>query len=377
MQKKKILFLFYRSPLNYDTGNDKRQHLIYSSVNENYETKILTFGNKNSITEEQVIVKLTPSNLKKILNFIIRWQSPRLTHYYSLKFKFLFKEILNSYKPNIIYVEHLLMMQYVLNLNTDAKVIFFIDESNLYVKEKKLRGNFYQKLRNTGLDNLENTACKKADVVLTINEAENNFLRQKGFENVFTIPYGVDTDYFAFRWKKPEENSILFVGDFCHYPNRQAIKTLIENILPELSDFKVTLRIVGRNTNRIENLIQGPVELYDNVPDTRLYYYNSTVFVAPIFTGAGLRVKILEAALCGIPIYFTGTANLGIDLANNEEVILCNTNSQFVSRLKKFFNSEIVDTTNYMRIRTREKIIKNFSLDTIVNKIKDLEYIFN
>ena len=369
MYKKKILFLFYRSPLDFKTSNDQRQNLIYSTLKDNFEVKILTFGNKNLQSEEQDVVLLRKSNTEKLFKFLFRLQSPRLTHYLSQEFKKLFEELLINFKPDYIYVEHLLMMQYVMNTKTNSKIIFFNDESNLYIKEKNLRGSFYQKLRNSGLAKLETEACKKADVVLTITEDEENFLRQKGYKNVLTIPYGINKDYFEFNWKNPEEKTIIFLGDYSHYPNRKAIKYLINHIIPNLSDIGVSLKIVGRNTDCIKNLLSGSVKVFENVPEVRSYLYNSSVFVAPIFTGAGLRVKILEAALCGVPLVISPAANLGINFVDKEEAFICNSKLEFNEVLRNLFSSKYDDTIDSMRLNARNKIISKFDERIVKEKI--------
>ena len=138
MSNKKILFLFYRSPLNFEKSNDKRQFIIYSALKEQNEIKILTFGEVDVHNDEEDVVELKHPALKKIFNLLIKLQSPRLTHYKSQKFYGLLIKILNSFQPDVIYVEHLLMMQYVVKLKTNAKIIFFNDESNLYVDENNL-----------------------------------------------------------------------------------------------------------------------------------------------------------------------------------------------------------------------------------------------
>ena len=369
MQKKKILFLFYRSPHNHQLSNDQRQNLIYSTLKDNFKVKILTFGNQNLQSEEQDVVLLRKSNTEKIFKFLFRLQSPRLTHYFSQEFKNLFEELLVNFKPDFIYVEHLLMMQYVMNITINSKIIFFNDESNLYIKEKNLRGSFYQKLRNSGLATLETEACKKAEVVLTITEDEENYLRQKGYKNVFTIPYGIDKNYFAFNWKQPEKKNIMFLGDFSHYPNRKAIKFLINHIIPNLSDIGVSFKIVGRNTDCIKNLLSGSVEVFDDVPEVRPYLYNSSVFVAPIFMGAGLRVKILEAALCGVPLVISPIANLGINFVDKEEAFICNSKLEFNEVLRNLFSSKYDDTIDSMRLNARNKIVSKFDERIVKEKI--------
>ena len=372
MQKKKILFLFYRSPLNFEKSNDKRQFIIYSALKEQNEVKILTFGEVDEHNDEEDVVELKHPALKKIFNFLIKLQSPRLTHYQSQKFYFLLIKILNSFQPDVIYVEHLLMMQYVVNLKTNVKVVFFNDESNLYVDENNLRGSNYQNIRNIGLAKFEIEACKKADFIITITEDEENYLKQKNYENVFSIPYGVDPNFFSFNWKMPKEKSILFLGDFSHYPNRQAARILVQKIFPDLQGLGVRLIIVGRNLIRIKNLNKGSIEFFENVKDVRPYYYNASVLVAPIFSGAGMRVKILEAALCGIPLIISPAANLGINLVDSEEALICKSVKEFQMTLKNFFSSKFESKIDIMRKNAQQKVAEQFNETILKEKILDL-----
>jgi len=295
-----------------------------------------------------------------------------LTHYQSQKFYFLLIKILNSFQPDVIYVEHLLMMQYVVNLKTNVKVVFFNDESNLYVDENNLRGSNYQNIRNIGLAKFEIEACKKADFIITITEDEENYLKQKNYENVFSIPYGVDPNFFSFNWKMPKEKSILFLGDFSHYPNRQAARILVQKIFPDLQGLGVRLIIVGRNLIRIKNLNKGSIEFFENVKDVRPYYYNASVLVAPIFSGAGMRVKILEAALCGIPLIISPAANLGINLVDSEEALICKSVKEFQMTLKNFFSSKFERKIDIMRKNAQQKVAEQFNETILKEKILDL-----
>jgi glycosyltransferase involved in cell wall biosynthesis len=268
------------------------------------------------------------------------------------------------------------MSQYIFQLNPGLKIIFFNDESNLYVTENNLRGNFYQRLRNYGLDKLEVKACRNADVILTVTGEEESLLYRKGFKNAFTIPYGIDPDHYSFKWEINDVKSILFVGDYSHYPNRQAVRYLLKNILPDLTDKKIILRIVGRNTNSLHIQKNAPVEIYENVDDVRLFYYRSTLLVAPIFTGGGIRTKILEAALCGIPMVISPLANLGIKLSD-DEAFICPTNTKFIEAINNFFKTNVYDKINRMRISARQKIENQFSEKVVKAKIRSIFNVVN
>ena len=118
--------------------------------------------------------------------------------------------------------------------------------------------------------------------------------------------------------------------------------------------------------------LAGPTRLHADVPDVREYYYSSYVLVAPIFYGAGLRVKILEAALCGIPVIITPGANLGINFIHMQEAFICNSLSEFRSILSDYLTGKFNSILDEMRIKAREKIINNFSEEILKNKIKSL-----
>ncbi len=372
MSAKKILFLFYRTPLNERFSTNRRQYFIYSSLDKKYETKILTFGNKNVEIKNQHIIALKNSSLRKIFNFIFKLQSPRITHYKSKEFKEALDKKLKIFQPDFIYVEHLLMMQYLLNIKTSAKIIFFNDESNSFLAENNLRGSIYEKLRNIRLSKMDIEACNKSDFIFTITQEEEVFLKNKGIRNVNSIAYGIDPIYYSFDWKRPSENSILFLGDFSHYPNREAIRILCNKILPLILKHNVRLKIVGRNTLRIKNYISENVSIYENVEDVRKFYCNSSIFVAPLFCGAGLRVKILEAALCGIPLLISNTANLGINFLNNQDAFVCNSWKEMVFQLDNFFNANYKGKLNGMRINARKKIEYKFNENKLENTIFDL-----
>jgi glycosyltransferase involved in cell wall biosynthesis len=213
-------------------------------------------------------------------------------------------------------------------------------------------------------------------VILTVTGEEESLLYRKGFKNAFTIPYGIDHDHYSFKWEINDVKSILFVGDYSHYPNRQAVRYLLKNILPDLTDKKIILRIVGRNTNSLHIQKNAPVEIYENVDDVRLFYYRSTLLVAPIFTGGGIRTKILEAALCGIPMVISPLANLGIKLSD-DEAFICPTNTKFIEAINNFFKTNVYDKINRMRISARQKIENQFSEKVVKAKIRSIFNVVN
>src|SRR6185503_4426073 len=93
--------------------------------------------------------------------------------------------------------------------------------------------------------------------------------------------------------------SVLFMGNFFHTPNVEAASFLAREIAPRFSE--VQFSIAGSPVP--EGLQAGAnVKLTGYIPDTReLYHSADTIVVAPLFSGTGQRVKLLEAFSMACP----------------------------------------------------------------------------
>lgn len=122
---------------------------------------------------------------------------------------------------------------------------------------------------------------------------------------------------------------ILFTGDMGFPPNVDAALFLACRIFPEIRRVHpdAELRLVGRNPGpRLRNLsgsgsgitVTGAVE--DMVP----YLHAATVYVAPHFTGAGTRTKLLEAMAAGCAIVTTSIGIEGIKALHDQGVMIAN-----------------------------------------------------
>src|SRR5690606_11819352 len=120
---------------------------------------------------------------------------------------------------------------------------------------------------------------------------------------VYIIKNGVDFKYFK-STETEKTIDILFTGNMAYPPNVDAAEYLITQILPlvykKLPHVKVA--ICGINPDRrIKKLHSKQVLITGWVPDMRLWYNKSKVFVAPMRIGSGLQNKLLEAMAMQIP----------------------------------------------------------------------------
>ncbi|MGN6217182.1 MAG: glycosyltransferase [Solirubrobacterales bacterium] len=108
--------------------------------------------------------------------------------------------------------------------------------------------------------------------------------------------------------------TILFVGNFAHPPNRDAAVWLAREILPTVLERRpeARLRIVGSGpTAEVRGLAAPQVELVADAPSVLPHLEEAAVVMAPVRTGGGMRMKVLQAMAAGKAVVTTGRGSEG------------------------------------------------------------------
>lgn len=227
--------------------------------------------------------------------------------------------------------------------------------------------------------NYEIAMCRRFDLILTVTEREEHFLRSYLPEAAISsaAPTGVDIAYYTPR--EPEAvqpGTVLFVGYLRHTPNVQAALYLARTILPRLRKLHPTARLTivgGDPPPEIRELGQDPsVQVAGYVADVRDFYRSHAVLAAPILTGAGVRVKVLEAMAAGIPVVTTTIGAEGIRCENGRDLLIADDPDRFakaVARLLEDSNAAAALARNARRV-----VERYYDWDVIVDSLETLYY---
>lgn len=102
--------------------------------------------------------------------------------------------------------------------------------------------------------------------------------------------------------------SLLFTGTFAHLPNRDAALWLAREIMPAVWSRQpgATLRIVGSTPPREILELAGPrIEVVADAPEMEPHLAAAAVVLAPVRSGGGMRMKVLEAMAGGKAVVTT------------------------------------------------------------------------
>jgi len=139
-----------------------------------------------------------------------------------------------------------------------------------------------------------------------------------------------------------EARTALFIGNFQHLPNGEALRFLVHQVLRRLRQAcpGAELVVAGAEANaEVEALVRTEgVRYLGRVADIREPLARYSVFVCPIFAGSGVRVKILEAFAAGIPVVSTPLGAEGLGCQDGRELLLARDASEFSAATMALFN---------------------------------------
>lgn len=132
--------------------------------------------------------------------------------------------------------------------------------------------------------------------------------------------------------RRDDGNTVLFVGAFGYQPNVEGVLWFVRQVWPRIREATdARLRLVGRDMpEQIRQLAMLPgIEVLGAVDDVSDAYAEATVAIAPLRTGAGTRVKLIEAAAHLVPMVSTSLAARGLDFATPETMWIADAPAAF------------------------------------------------
>ncbi len=262
--------------------------------------------------------------------------------------------------------------QYLLKLYPASKVV--IDSIDLHwVREERALdqgiNGFDHKVVSKNKDR-EIKAYDSVDMVWVVSEAERTILRSSDS----TIKSAVVSNIH-----KPEETKsqrsankdFLFIGNFLHHPNQEALLRLIKSIWPVIyRDCPTTKLIIvggGMREEMIHLLRECPfVDCRGLVSEEELrsIYSEVSAVVVPLLTGAGVKGKILEAIAFDTLVITNAIGNEGIGLKHGVSGLLAETDEDFILAIKEVIEEEI--EVEHMRNHALQHVLPRFAQEKVV-----------
>lgn len=270
--------------------------------------------------------------------------------YFSKLFAKKIKQLIKASDYQILHFDHLHMAQYVYLSNGRQKC--FLDEHNIeyliWERYLSLEKNILKKIlflvESKKMKAFERSISMRCDLCSVVSKEDENVLKLLSpSAKINVISNGVDVEYFAPIKAEIEPDSLVFTGSMNWLPNENAMLYFCGEIFPLIlkKTPSVRLYIVGHNpTHKILRLAVNNQNIIvtGSVDDIRPFIAKASVVIVPLRVGGGTRLKILEAMSMGKAIVSTSIGCEGIDVNDDENIIIADSPAVFSEAILKLFS---------------------------------------
>jgi glycosyltransferase involved in cell wall biosynthesis len=286
---------------------------------------------------------------------------------YAAKFLTNERDLIN---PKVVYCDTMRTMQYVeqwSNSQQNLRVVFDMDDilsrkyenySTQNTSSASILGYaesylppVARSLVNTILKNIilrieialckrrESTLPYKASTTILVSPKESGSLQERcPGAVVVSIPPAVNlrATSLSSAFVRESVPTLCFMGLLDFIPNEEGIMHFCKRILPIIMEKipNVELHILGASASQrlrdIEVILPKTVRLLGYVDDAASYIHSmADVFVAPVYRGTGIKIKVVEAMSYGIPVVTTPVGREGLSVVNCEHLVIAYNDNEF------------------------------------------------
>lgn len=140
-----------------------------------------------------------------------------------------------------------------------------------------------------------------------------------------------------------DREGLLFIGNFNHLPNVDAVHYFISQIFPLVQEKLPGVKFYVIGSNALEEILSyhsADVIVTGYVPDVSPYFESCRVFVAPLRYGAGMKGKIGQALSYGLPTVTTSIGAEGIGLEHKTEAMIADDPRSFAQSIVELYEDE-------------------------------------
>lgn len=328
--------------------NSNKYNIRPEEIPEAYrkKTKIETVFINLSVQPHKALVNLFSGKSYHVERFISKDLEAKLT------------EILLKEHYDIVQLETLYMSPYVdlIRKYSNARIVLrshniehLIWERVATITRNPLKKLYLKHLAKT-LKNYELGMLNRYDGIATITKKDGETLRSLGCKiPLIAIPFGIDLSGFKKNpGIEPEFPSLFHLGSMNWMPNQEGIRWFLDEVWPRVHQAFPDLKFYVAGRNMPQWLVQTKlpnVIVTGEVDDAFAFMYSKAVEIVPLFSGSGIRIKIIEGMAAGKAIVSTTIGAEGINVESGKNILIADTPEEFAGAVKRVVSDKTLCQT--------------------------------
>jgi glycosyltransferase involved in cell wall biosynthesis len=252
-------------------------------------------------------------------------------------------ELVRTCAPEVLHVEHTVMGQYLAAARSITSVLVVHDPGAAAARDRARDAGRLRRipavLEAAAWRRYEAGVLRRADAAVVFTDHDRRAVERSALSGdtlVRTVALGGRVRDRPLSPTGRAPLGVLFVGNFVHAPNVAGAQVLVDTIMPAVRRAKPRAMLTLVGPGPPATLVARRDEhtaVTGEVPDVAPYLDAAAVVVAPLWTGGGMRVKVLEALGAGKAVVATPLAVEGLEVVDGRQLLVRDTPETFAAAI--------------------------------------------
>ena len=390
MASKNILIISHKPPYpKVDGGSIAIAQVLEAVLEQGCHVTFLCMEtdkhpSQNSITNTNLNFKAIYVNTKlkiaSALTNMFTKQSYILSRFNQNVFRKALKKILKKQTFDTILFESLFTSSFLntVNEHSNAKKLYrahniehhiWLQQSN---QKKNIFKRWYLKIQAKRLKNEEIKFWNNIDSILSISETDRSYIIKQCPTPTFILGLHIEKRHLQYNDQSTKVD-FFHLGAMDWLPNQDGMNWILKDVFPKVKqkEKSAEIHLAGRAMpTKLKSHKQDGYYNHGEVSNASDFMSKHKVMLVPLFTGSGIRVKIIDGMSLGKCIISTSIGVKGINCSNNKNILIANTENEFIEAMCFCIQNpdKVIKIGNEAKKYARE----NFSKEHITNELKKI-----
>jgi len=288
--------------------------------------------------------------------------------------------ILKENTYDFIQLESLYMASYISTIKKYSNALIVMRSHNIEsqiwedmsCQNRKPILKWYYKLCARRLEFFEEKMYGEYDLTFAIsNKDAEHYSKYSNECDTHVIPVGLDSKLYDKTITDNKSNELMFgyLGSLDWTPNIEGLLWFFENVWSKIEKqySNIEFHLAGRNpVEQIKAIDNNSLVHHGEIDSAQDFLNSLDIVVVPLFSGSGIRVKILESMAMGKLVISTNKGFEGIAIENGVHAEIANNSKEFIECMSKYLNDP--GAVHSIAANARKFINKNFDYMLLAKK---------
>jgi glycosyltransferase involved in cell wall biosynthesis len=296
-------------------------------------------------THYQSVYKNTNTSVLGVFFNLFSNQSYFVSRFFFKEYEDVLIKKLISTSFDIVQLEGVFMAMYIPIIKKYSKAKITLRAHNIehQIWERHLphEKNWFKKtyltLQNNRLKAFELEAFSSVDAIVTITDEDKKGIQQVvPQQKIHTCLTGINLETYKQIHQATQPNTVFHFASMDWLPNIEAVEWLLKNVWQEVLKKVPSAQLILAGRGMPEKMKQAAsknITILEHVTDSSLFYATYDIMLVPLWSGSGLRIKLVEGLAYGKPIITTSIGAEGIPYTKHKELLIADTAEEFVNAI--------------------------------------------